>query len=475
MRTSFLSHILFLLVSFFFSYETIAQNNSTAKSKEELKKAMDDLKNVFKPKKKEPVVTNQPSDSKQTSTTVSISTAKSKNGLNPGDVLPDAKYVDADELVPFSGGAAVVKKGTATALIDAKGNFIVPYNTYKFLDDYYYQSNATTYGMVQKGLFHFYALDSRSGGVMNSKGKIVCQCFNAEYSDDKELVKAREGNNLYTYYDYNGNKFPLKKQLNKVSEKIGVYANDSYTKYGYMRITGEQLTDATFDETDAFSEGMAVAGKRNEFGEIKYGFINNQGKIVIPLNFSVRPGNFKYGFARVRPKDNSEFEYAYINKKGEVVWKQNTAELSKNSYFERFTSYGLSFNTYGLILDSTFKILSVKDFFARYGVKDVTGIASGDAFIENESNPKFWYWTGIDRSSISGKATFGFINLATKKTVPAVFEFINDNKFFFDPVSHLALVKIATGKASNGQLVYREGYINEDGYFVIVKGANSKW
>src|SRR4051812_39282972 len=111
MRTCFISPILLLSVSFFCCYGTFAQNNSTAKSKEELNKAMNDLKNVFKSKKKESVVTNQPTDSKQTSTTVSTSSGNSNDQLKPGDVLPDAKYIDADELVPFSNGAAVIKKG----------------------------------------------------------------------------------------------------------------------------------------------------------------------------------------------------------------------------------------------------------------------------------------------------------------------------------------------------------------------------
>ncbi len=32
----------------------------------------------------------------------------------------------------FNGGAAVVRKGTAYALIDTNGNFIVPFNKYEF-------------------------------------------------------------------------------------------------------------------------------------------------------------------------------------------------------------------------------------------------------------------------------------------------------------------------------------------------------
>lgn len=55
--------------------------------------------------------------------------------LKPGDINPNAKYIDADELKDFIQGVAIIKKGSSYALIDTNGNYIVPYNKYYFHSD----------------------------------------------------------------------------------------------------------------------------------------------------------------------------------------------------------------------------------------------------------------------------------------------------------------------------------------------------
>ncbi|MBS1654438.1 MAG: hypothetical protein JSU05_06325 [Bacteroidetes bacterium] len=45
----------------------------------------------------------------------------------------------------------------------------------------------------------------------------------------------------------------------------------------------------------------------------------------------------------------------------------------------------------------------------------------------------------------------------------------------FDPVSHLAYAEAAIGRDAHGTLVFRKGYVNEDGLFVLVQGSGSKW
>src|SRR6185503_2002927 len=55
--------------------------------------------------------------------------------LKPGDVHPNAKVLDVDELFPFSDGVARIRKGPSTALIESSGNFVVPFNKWDILKD----------------------------------------------------------------------------------------------------------------------------------------------------------------------------------------------------------------------------------------------------------------------------------------------------------------------------------------------------
>ncbi len=55
------------------------------------------------------------------------------------------------------------------------------------------------------------------------------------------------------------------------------------------------------------------------------------------------------------------------------------------------------------------------------------------------------------------------------------FDMLNQSFIYFDPVSHLALAKIPLGRDDKNVPVFREGYINEDGLFVLTKGTGAKW
>ncbi|MBX2925146.1 MAG: hypothetical protein KF746_23295 [Chitinophagaceae bacterium] len=60
---------------------------------------------------------------------LSAQTTKNSSGLQPSDIHPDAKVIDADELYPFNKGLATVQKGNARALINSKEEFSIPYKS----------------------------------------------------------------------------------------------------------------------------------------------------------------------------------------------------------------------------------------------------------------------------------------------------------------------------------------------------------
>jgi hypothetical protein len=94
--------------------------------------------------------------------------------------------------------------------------------------------------------------------------------------------------------------------------------------------------------------------------------------------------------------------------------------------------------------------------------------------IDGDSSPKLFFMLDEVRNPFSSRHNVGYINLAARKVVMPVFEVVSQNRIFFDPVSRLGYAKVCIGQ-NNAGLVYREGYINEDGLFVLVKGETSKW
>ena len=74
-----------------------------------------------------------------------------------------------------------------------------------------------------------------------------------------------------------------------------------------------------YDYIDDFSEGLAKVfiGEIDEFGDIKegkYGYINKEGKEVIPLKY-----DYIYPFENGKAKVELNGEEFYINTKGERV------------------------------------------------------------------------------------------------------------------------------------------------------------
>lgn len=406
--------------------------------------------------------------------------AKQKKPIGDiGKMVTNVKYIDADALQPFNHGAALIRKGSSTALIGPDGNFIIPYNTYQFMpDDKPGLSSKPMY--VESGIFEIYNPKGGPNYFINSKGKIIAPLAKDEYytfTMDKRMVgytfSTPGGANGTTYITADRKKYTIYGPgFGYTDEGIGRVTNGSSSQMAYVKLDGTKITGYQYYQADAFSDGMAVVGNADAFGQMKYGYINEQGKLVIPLTFSVKPGRFACGYAKVYPRDKSDFEYAFINKKGEIVFKQTHADVKKYGNFPDFYSYGLSMNG-SYFLTTDFKIISKADFFTSFGIPAESWLASGIPYqVEGEKDPKLYFTTryGIEPIFHQG-GLIGFINLASKKVVMPSFSRIGR----FDPVSHLAYAEIVVGKDNNGQAVMRRGYVNEHGEFVIVQGSGSKW
>ncbi len=394
------------------------------------------------------------------------------NKGNAGELSHHAVSLAVDKMFDFNKGVAIVRKGTASALMDSKGTIIVPFNSYDFS---FYTVTVLQYILLSNGLFRFQTTDHQQWGYMNSSAKVIATGVLNDLNDNKRFLELNSSGH-WSYTAPDGKKYNPGDRLSDINEGIGIVRRQVNGKVtiAYKRLNGDLLNTPAFDELYRFSEGMAVVGKKDQFGEIKYGYINIDGKLVIPLLYSIKPSEFSGGYARVVPKNKSEFEYAFINKKGEIVFKQTQADIAKYGIFDHFTTYGMSFNM-KYVMDSSFKLTSKADFFKSYGIPADSWLIGEQNSVEGETNPKLLYSTRGVVSPYTRMPLTGFINFGTGKVVAPVFDLLNVNTIYFDPTAKLAYAKVCLGKSNTDGLVYREGYINEEGEFVIVKGEGAKW
>lgn len=84
-------------------------------------------------------------------------------------------------------------------------------------------------------------------------------------------------------------------------------------KVGFIDRGGKIVVEFVFDTATAFSDRMAVVGKRSG-GTVKYGYIDCDGQLTIPLQFDAA-GSFREGLAAVKVKDR----WGFIDKTGKLV------------------------------------------------------------------------------------------------------------------------------------------------------------
>ena len=95
-------------------------------------------------------------------------------------------------------------------------------------------------------------------------------------------------------------------------------------KYGFIDQTGKVVIPLNYDDTWSFSEGLALVSRNG-----KYGFIDKTSKVVIPLKYD-KADSFNNGVAGVL--DRSTGEAFYINRQGErLYWLGEPKFLGFNS------------------------------------------------------------------------------------------------------------------------------------------------
>jgi WG containing repeat len=330
---------------------------------------------------------------------------------------------------PFSEGLASVQVGGKWGYIDRTGKLVIK-PQFSDAEEFVDGLAIISFGKTRTGSFidrtgklltpnGFDSVDKFSEGlarVGNSNGGIK-PGYHHGYIDrtGKLVIPMRFGQMTGEFYDGRA-------MVGLYKGVVSLYKGESW-KYGYIDTTGKMVIAAKYDGGDDpilwdksdFSQGMAAV-RQND----KWGYINREGKTVIPFRRAYSAGPFNEGIA-VLKYDNGTAKY--IDQKGKIV---------RSVYEERGHRYGFE-NGLGLIsargkwgyIDRTGKVVikprylragHFREGFAAVNDKD----SGGDFYIDKTGKPisskRFTqcgeFQNGAARVKIDDK--MGYINPAGK-------------------------------------------------------------
>jgi hypothetical protein len=394
-----------------------------------------------------------------------VDNSRAQTGMKPGEVFSGATQIEFETCDPFKEGFAVIRKGSACALIDRTGKLIVPYG--KYLNIFGFSNSLCAVQTAPKDqtatsdpLPSFY-------GFIDKTGTLSIPCQYVEVSPFDASGKS------YADRFVKINDYKMPESYPVILDKTGKetkYKKDAYSKsYSGRIVTVEGIywagkkvepIDFKLEAAHPYSEGLAAVSKLDEFGNKKWGFVDIRGKVVIPFQFSNEPGDFNAGRAVVIPASNQEFDYGYINKKGEAVIKlkgDNKTLFAKGDYSRcSFAKDGIAISGVGIpagdvVLDTLGKMLDIPGV-----IRTKTKIDSPIQITQLENRLMVY--------QVKGK--YGMMSLDMRYFLPPVFEKLSLHDF--ESGLAYAVYRDSTGKKT-------EGYVNSEGVFFIVRKAASTW
>ncbi|MBC7524542.1 MAG: SHOCT domain-containing protein [Flavobacterium sp.] len=164
-----------------------------------------------------------------------------------------------------------------------------------------YKENNTTEKITERKVEQVKVnLDSSISNLKDLKDKGILT--DEEYKTKVAKINAdKEEQNIKNSLEY--------KQLKSLLDS-GILTKEEFESKLILLKNKPKVKIKDFRIVDGFSEGLALAIN----SELDYGFVDNEGNIIIPFKFE-HAENFKEGIAKVRY--NGEFKN--INKKGEFI------------------------------------------------------------------------------------------------------------------------------------------------------------
>lgn len=223
-----------------------------------------------------------------------------------GVMLTDFKY---DRAFPFSDEMALVMKDEKYGYIDKTGKEVISLQ---------YEDGA----MFSEGLAAVKV--NGKNGFINKKGEMAIKpaferaCYVSEFSDGLAPVYTTVDDGPAGYINSTGEMvIPAKYAfVGPFSEGVAMVRPLESIEYGYIDKKGEWVIEPQFDMSLGFHEGVATVKERNADGSVSFGIIDKTGKkIAEHMNYNF-VGIFREGLAAFETKD---FTWGYIDRSGKEV------------------------------------------------------------------------------------------------------------------------------------------------------------
>ncbi|TDY05776.1 WG repeat-containing protein [Meridianimaribacter flavus] len=198
---------------------------------------------------------------------------------------------------------------TRSTLVNMNGNFL-------------FSLKPSIIHEMSEGLIRAQSNSNGSTGYLNKKGKTVIPfdyLSGTDFNNGHAKVKDKN-TKMYGIIDLNGN-YVVPPEYTYISDDYYksdyIFARKPNSNFGYIDYKGNQVIDFKYAYGGLFSEGLAVVSTPLN----KNMYIDKNGKKAFELEFNISQydnENFKGGIAKVNLNDGHS---AYINKKGEVIFK----------------------------------------------------------------------------------------------------------------------------------------------------------
>lgn len=454
-----------------------------------------------------------------------------QNDLIGGKVTAETIKLDIDEFEVLSHGVCIVKKGDKQALIDMKGNFVVPWGKYVFEHNstlsfggfFIVRSPTYKYGMIDtKGNvvipldiyrlepFNHYMLAEATKAkqaliemAITEKGTEILKSTTNYYFNNHEYARhaykeQQDNNHILWLFDEKeeevvpiGTPPPMGKSGRLEKNKKGQYVFiSSKLRFAYANRNGKKTLVTNYDKAREFTEGLAAVMKKDEFGVDKWGYIDTTGKLVIPLKFQYEPGYFHQGLALVQPYEKTDFDFAYIDREGQVKFtigdgapenrrkyvpiegkylKENPTGVTVNS--TPLWSVGYFRNGYAVWKDRTKDETVLLDMNGKF--KSITDIASGKDLTKDgtgimidhiEENGIYF----LSARKFITRNKLGLIGFDGKVIYNGVF-----SRLYPDYFSSYAIASVENDYNEKGAA--KEGIIDSTGNFIMIKANEKTW
>ena len=209
----------------------------------------------------------------------------------------------------FNDGIANVLFDDRWGFIDTQGNTVI---------DFKYAVDSVS--NFKEGMATV-LVGSYQSGFINTDGEFVIGNIQEKMVDYDDVMISEQNavsiskNGKWGLYDLKGNlkiDHKYEDELFLYEDRIIVEDTDT-EKYGVIDIDGNLIVDYIYDDISEYKNGYAIVEKEVNDEEL-LGFINKEGKEVIPLQYEDAE-NFFEGLAAIKIND----KWGYIDENGKII------------------------------------------------------------------------------------------------------------------------------------------------------------